>query len=82
MRPKILLTNDDGVNSEGIWAAYEALSEFADVTVVAPSTQQSAVGRSTSIFDIESMVYWLSKDVKNCCVKKSPSPFRAFTYGI
>lgn len=51
MRPKILLTNDDGVNSEGIWAAYEALSEFADVTVVAPSTQQSAVGRSTSIFE-------------------------------
>ena len=51
MRPRILLTNDDGVTSEGIWAAYNALSEFADVTVVAPSTQQSAVGRSTSVFE-------------------------------
>ncbi len=51
MRPRILLTNDDGVASEGIWAAYNALSEFADVTVVAPSTQQSAVGRSVSIFE-------------------------------
>ncbi|MBQ4415606.1 MAG: 5'/3'-nucleotidase SurE [Methanomicrobium sp.] len=51
MRPRILLTNDDGVTSEGIWAAYSALSEFADVTVVAPSTQQSAVGRSTSVFE-------------------------------
>lgn len=51
MRPKILLTNDDGVNSKGLWAAYEALTSFADVTVVAPATQQSAVGRSISIFE-------------------------------
>ncbi|HJK53892.1 MAG TPA: 5'/3'-nucleotidase SurE, partial [Methanocorpusculum sp.] len=27
MRPKILLTNDDGVNSGGLWAAYEAMAE-------------------------------------------------------
>ncbi|MDR3101889.1 MAG: 5'/3'-nucleotidase SurE [Methanocalculaceae archaeon] len=51
MRPKILLTNDDGVNSGGLWAAYEALSAFADVTIVAPAVQQSAVGRSISIFE-------------------------------
>ncbi|TAJ44497.1 5'/3'-nucleotidase SurE [Methanofollis fontis] len=51
MRPKILLTNDDGVYSNGIWATYQALSGFADVTVVAPATQQSAVGRSISIFE-------------------------------
>lgn len=51
MRPKILLTNDDGVTSEGLWAAYDALTPFADVTVVAPSSQQSAVGRSISIFE-------------------------------
>lgn len=51
MKPKILLTNDDGVTSEGLWAAYDALITFADVTVVAPSTQQSAVGRSISIFE-------------------------------
>ena len=51
MNPKILLTNDDGVNSAGLWAAYEALSPLAEVTVVAPATQQSAVGRSISIFE-------------------------------
>jgi 5'-nucleotidase len=51
MRPAILLTNDDGVNSAGIWAAYDALTPIADVTVVAPLTQQSAVGRSISIFE-------------------------------
>ncbi|MDV0441542.1 5'/3'-nucleotidase SurE [Methanorbis furvi] len=51
MRPKILLTNDDGVNSGGLWAAYEAMVSFAEVTVVAPAVQQSAVGRSISIFE-------------------------------
>lgn len=51
MKPTILLTNDDGVNSAGLWAAYEALAPLADVTVVAPATQQSAVGRSISIFE-------------------------------
>lgn len=50
-RPRILLTNDDGVNSEGLWAAYDALSPIADVMVCAPATQQSAVGRSLSIFE-------------------------------
>ncbi|MDD1710105.1 MAG: 5'/3'-nucleotidase SurE [Methanoregulaceae archaeon] len=51
MKPTILLTNDDGVNSAGLWAAYEALAPIAEVTVVAPATQQSAVGRSISIFE-------------------------------
>jgi len=51
MRPSILLTNDDGVSSSGLWAAYDALTPIADVTVVAPATQQSAVGRSISIFE-------------------------------
>jgi 5'-nucleotidase len=51
MRPSILLTNDDGVTSIGLWAAYEAIAPIADVTVVAPATQQSAVGRSISIFE-------------------------------
>jgi 5'-nucleotidase len=51
MRPHILLTNDDGVSSIGLWAAYEAMKPIADVTVVAPASQQSAVGRSISIFE-------------------------------
>jgi len=50
-KPVILLTNDDGVNSVGLWAAFEALSEFAEVVISAPAVQQSAVGRSISIFE-------------------------------
>lgn len=44
----ILLTNDDGIESVGFHALYDALSEFADVTAVAPATDQSAVGRKMS----------------------------------
>jgi 5'-nucleotidase len=51
MKPRILLTNDDGITSAGLWAAYDALLPLAEVTVVAPATQQSAVGRSISIFE-------------------------------
>ncbi len=35
-RTQILLTNDDGIQSPGIWAAAEALSELGFVTVAAP----------------------------------------------
>lgn len=40
-KPRILLSNDDGVRSPGLLSAYEALSAFADVTVVAPADQRS-----------------------------------------
>jgi 5'-nucleotidase len=51
MKPRILLTNDDGISSAGLWAAFQALSPLAEVTIVAPAAQQSAVGRSISIFE-------------------------------
>lgn len=43
---QILLTNDDGINSPGLWAAAEALSALGYVTVAAPREQSSGVGRS------------------------------------
>lgn len=45
---EILLTNDDGIDSNGIHALYEALSTVGNVTVVAPASDQSAVGRAIS----------------------------------
>lgn len=44
----VLLTNDDGIDSPGLRALYEGLSTVADVTVVAPKTDQSGVGRARS----------------------------------
>lgn len=45
-RPRILITNDDGVNSPGLLAAADAVAELADVTIIAPLSQQTAMGRS------------------------------------
>lgn len=44
----VLLTNDDGIESKGLRVLADALSTFADVLVVAPAQDQSAVGRSMS----------------------------------
>ena len=46
---QILLTNDDGIKSPGLWAAAESLSELGFVTVVAPREQASGMGRSLPI---------------------------------
>jgi 5'-nucleotidase len=43
---QILLTNDDGIQSPGLWAAAEALSDLGYVTVAAPREQSSGLGRS------------------------------------
>ncbi len=43
---QILLTNDDGIHSPGLWAAAEMLSDLGYVTVAAPRDQSSGMGRS------------------------------------
>ena len=48
-RPRILLTNDDGLRAEGIAAMYRKLAEFGDVEVVAPETVQSATGHGVTL---------------------------------
>jgi 5'-nucleotidase len=45
-KPQILLTNDDGIRSPGLWAAASALSEIGYVHVAAPRDQSSGAGRS------------------------------------
>jgi 5'/3'-nucleotidase len=45
-RPRILVTNDDGVDSLGLLALKRALEPLGDVYVLAPDTNQSAVGHT------------------------------------
>ena len=45
-KPHILLTNDDGIRSPGLWAAASELSKIGYVTVTAPRQQSSGMGRS------------------------------------
>jgi len=49
MKPKILITNDDGPYSLGLKASYSVLKDLGEVYVVAPMIQRSGVGRSISI---------------------------------
>jgi 5'-nucleotidase len=45
-KPQILLTNDDGIRSPGLWSAAASLSNLGFVTVTAPRDQSSGAGRS------------------------------------
>jgi 5'-nucleotidase len=47
--PRILITNDDGVRSEGIHALARALEHLGDVTIVAPLTEASAIGHALTL---------------------------------
>ncbi len=46
---RILLTNDDGILAPGLLAMYRELTRLGDVTIVAPTTPQSAVGHAISV---------------------------------
>jgi 5'/3'-nucleotidase len=48
-KPRILVTNDDGVESRGLLALKQALESMGEVTVVAPDTNQSAVGHTKTL---------------------------------
>ena len=45
-QPRILVTNDDGIDSLGLLALKTALEPLGDVYVLAPDTNQSAVGHT------------------------------------
>ena len=49
IRKQILLTNDDGFDSQGLLALREALLPFGEVTVVAPANEKSACGHSLTL---------------------------------
>ena len=48
---RLLITNDDGVNSAGLWALIERARSCSgvQVTVVAPDRERSATGHAISI---------------------------------
>ncbi|HEX6162355.1 MAG TPA: 5'/3'-nucleotidase SurE [Vicinamibacterales bacterium] len=70
--PVILVTNDDGVTSEGIHALAEAMRPLGDVIVVAPLQEASAIGhaltlrRPLRIEEIRSGVYGVDGTPTDC----------------
>ena len=49
IRPRIFVTNDDGIFSEGIERLAEALSDVGDVHTVAPDQERSAAGHALTL---------------------------------
>ncbi|HJM11542.1 MAG TPA: 5'/3'-nucleotidase SurE [Candidatus Marinimicrobia bacterium] len=49
--PLILVTNDDGIYSKGIFALQQAVAQLGKTVVVAPETEKSAVGHAITLSD-------------------------------
>ncbi len=49
--PLILLTNDDGIHAEGLRYLLTAAEKIGQVSIVAPESEQSAVGHSITLYD-------------------------------
>ena len=45
----IVLCNDDGFNADGIRSIHKELTKFAEVVIVAPETEQSAMGHAITL---------------------------------
>jgi len=46
---RILVTNDDGIFAEGLWILVKELMKIAQVVVVAPDREQSAIGTAVTL---------------------------------
>ena len=66
---KILLTNDDGIYAQGLYAVYQELKRIGQVTVVAPDSERSSVGHGITL-------------AHPILVKKINRKGRFFGYGI
>ena len=73
---KILLTNDDGINAPGLWAAARALRQSGEVFVVAPSHEQSGVGASLTL---RSPIAVETVDPDPALAGEGPNPLTAFS---
>lgn len=83
-RPLILVTNDDGVNSAGLWAIVSAVIELGEVLVVAPARQWSGGARSM-VGRIAGDVIPMEREVNGARVRAygiEASPARAVMLGV
>lgn len=55
---RILVTNDDGIQSPGLHALVRALHDWGDVWVIAPDREQSAVGHAITLSEPIRLFPW------------------------
>lgn len=83
-RPLILFTNDDGIQSPGLWAAVHAFADLGDLLVVAPREQQSGMGRSMPMH-LDGRIYAKETDIQGEPYQTyavSASPAQAVQHGV
>ena len=74
-KPYILMTNDDGIHAPGIRHLWKSMHSFADIIIVAPATEQSAVGLSVTIRQPLSFEQfdWMDDKTEAWAVKGTPA---------
>ncbi len=71
---RILITNDDGINSPGLLAVLRALKDEADCLVVAPHKQCSATGHSITLYHhISVEIVSLDRSHKGYSIEGTPA---------
>lgn len=72
--PLILVTNDDGINSQGIRTLSKALQSVGEVYIVAPEREQSAVGHALTLHrplkseKIRNKTYFINGTPTDCII--------------
>lgn len=73
-RLHILVSNDDGIDAPGIFALAQELKKIADVTVIAPDKQQSAVGHAITMnYPIRAIPFKKNNDFFGYAVDGTPA---------
>ncbi|HEY5533634.1 MAG TPA: 5'/3'-nucleotidase SurE [Ignavibacteria bacterium] len=73
-KPVILISNDDGIDADGIRALTKEIKKFAEVYVIAPNTQMSAVGHSITMSSpIRYTRHLIEKDFYGYAVDGTPA---------
>ena len=49
---RILVTNDDSINAEGLWTLAKSLTSVGNVSIVAPDRDQSGIGTARTLLNI------------------------------
>jgi 5'-nucleotidase len=81
-RPHILVTNDDGIDAEGLRAMVAELRAFADVVVVAPRENNSGGSHSTVIRTIRTELKPFHRDGELFGYGINATPADAAKFGI
>ena len=70
----ILITNDDGINADGIIELAKAIKSIGNVYIVAPDSQRSATGHAITIHNpIMVKEAFIDEDIKAYAISGTPA---------